>query len=150
MSSHSVIRPLACSLALLLAAAPALASEGQPASPPMGRHGHHAEMLRQIDTNGDGKVDAAEAGAYSARRAAEIDANGDGIISDAEMKAHRDAQREKMRARHLTRIDTNNDGQISVDEYRTHMQERLTRQGDGHHMGHGMKPSDRATPPAAR
>jgi len=150
MASRSLIRPLACSLALLFAAAPALASESQPASPPMGRHGHHADMLRQIDTNGDGKVDAAEAGAYSARRAAEIDTNKDGVISDAEMNAHRDAQREKMRARHVTRLDTNKDGQISVEEYRTHMQERLTRQPDGHHMGHGMKPSDRPAPPATR
>ncbi len=106
---------------LALGATPALA-EG------MGKHhgGKHA-MLKQADSNHDGKVSKDEFIAASAQRAekrfAHMDANHDGILDDKDHQAHFDA------------MDKNHDGSISKDEFKQfhkEMRQKHHRKG-GHH-----------------
>lgn len=52
-----------------------------------------AEKIREIDTNGDGMISAAEHDAGSQKMFAKMDADGNGSISDAEMKAGHDAMK---------------------------------------------------------
>ncbi len=52
-----------------------------------------AEKIREIDTNGDGMISAAEHDAGSQKMFAKMDTDGNGSISDAEMKAGHDAMK---------------------------------------------------------
>lgn len=63
-----------------------------------GKDGDHAKMssadkIREIDTNGDGAISAAEHEAGSQKMFGKMDADGNGSISQAEMKAGHDAMR---------------------------------------------------------
>ena len=88
---------------LLIATTPALA-EG------MGHHhGSRHAMLKQADSNHDGKVSKREFLAAVTKRAekrfAHMDVNHDGVLDKRDHRAHFDA------------MDTNHDGNISRDEF---------------------------------
>jgi Ca2+-binding EF-hand superfamily protein len=52
-----------------------------------------ADKIREIDTNADGAISAAEHEAGSQKMFAKMDADGDGSVSQAEMKAGHDAMK---------------------------------------------------------
>jgi Ca2+-binding EF-hand superfamily protein len=52
-----------------------------------------ADKIREIDTDGDGKISAAEHEAGSQKMFGKMDTDGDGSISQAEMKAGHDAMK---------------------------------------------------------
>lgn len=67
--------------------------------------------------------------------AASIDSNGDGRIDAAELRAYREKERAEREQQHfLARYDSNGDGVVSTDEYVSVRQDRLTTldaDGDG-------------------
>lgn len=111
------------SLALLLAAAPALAQQGEPG----------AHFIENWDSDGDGAVTVDEAGARRADVFASFDANEDGFLDAEEYvtfdeaRANDMAQNEggqgkgaMMRAADgmlLARNDIDGDGKVSRDEF---------------------------------
>ncbi|HEX7858240.1 MAG TPA: signal transduction protein [Sphingobium sp.] len=79
------------------------------------------QRMLKADTNGDGKVSAAEwaaaaqarggagnGGGFADRMFARMDSNGDGFVDAAEIDA--------MSAQRFARLDTNGDGIVSADE----------------------------------
>lgn len=76
------------SLLALTFAAPLYAMEGE--------GDRHAQHLKEVDTDGDGKVSKTEFLAKAEKRFAEADANGDGFIVKEEHKA----MRAKWKAKH--------------------------------------------------
>jgi hypothetical protein len=70
----------------------------------------HARMLKQVDTDGDGRVSQAEHDAMAAKRFGRFDTNGDGNVTRDEFVA-RSAARFKQ-------VDANGDGYITQDERR--------------------------------
>ena len=96
--------------------------------------------FESLDTNGDGRVTAAEMESMAAERFATADTNGDGLLSRDELIAAAAASAEERRERHLDRMlerrDANGDGLLSPDEMgggerRARMFERLDSDGDG-------------------
>jgi len=78
---------------------------GDPAKPAhagMHHHGHHGDMTKQLDGNGDGIVTKAEAEAAATAHFDKMDANHDGRIDQAEtaaIKARMQARVAEMRAK---------------------------------------------------
>jgi len=54
-----------------------------------------ADKIKEIDTDGDGKISAAEHAAGSQKMFAKLDANSDGKVTSAEMQAGHDAMMKK-------------------------------------------------------
>lgn len=89
-------------------------------------------------------------------QAASIDSNGDGRIDAAELRSHHEKQSAERKHRHfLARFDSNGDGTVSTDEFVTTHHDRLSAMdadGDGtvsveelrqrHHGRHGARHSD--------
>lgn len=81
-------------------------------------------MFDAFDTDGDGKITAAEIEAARAARFAEADTDGDGFLSPDEIAAEADRMREERRAERraarqaemIRRLDTNEDGKLSAEE----------------------------------
>lgn len=93
------------------------------------------ERAAEMDTNRDGRIEAAEVLAMrermrlerAERRLAQLDANGDGVVTTDEFVAARQAR--------LAALDTDGDGVVSVEERR---EARGKRGGHGrHHFGRG-------------
>ncbi len=85
------------------------------------------DMMKMLDTDGDGTVSDAEIKAHKAQMFIAIDTNGDGALSQDELTAHQDAMRAKMKVNFearrgdrvdnmFDRYDTNKDGSITRDE----------------------------------
>lgn len=77
----------------------------------------HPGLFKQLDTNYDGLISRQEATVrpFLAKRFDAIDTNRDGQISRTEMKAFRQAQAARFRAR-FQRADANHDGALSQTE----------------------------------
>lgn len=80
------------SLALVMFATPVLAEEGGP-------RGHRGpgpdHFIKELDTDGDGKISRAEFAAKGDKMFAEADANKDGFLTKDEMKAAHEARKAK-------------------------------------------------------
>ena len=116
MGSHFGTLQLAascCFVSLLAIAAPAHAEDSQNSK---GQHGMAAPDRAEFDTDGDGKISAAERTAareaHQAKRLAKFDADGDGKLSPTEENAARKWEHE----RRVQALDKDNDGQISEEE----------------------------------
>lgn len=83
--------------------------------------GSRADYLRQFDSNGDGKVSAAEYVAYMSRGFHRMDRNDDGVISRDELPGGRGqpitlkAFQRKLRQQ-FHRLDRNRDGYLDARE----------------------------------
>ena len=92
MKNRSVILPL---LTATLFASPAFAQSEAPAAPPPAPGPRHAEMIKQFDQNGDGRLDDTERAAARAAHRGEFlkrfDRDGDGQLNDSEKAAARQA-----------------------------------------------------------
>jgi Ca2+-binding EF-hand superfamily protein len=110
----------------------------------MGQRGAMMMPFEEIDTDGDGKITAAEMQAHAAARFAAADANGDGKVDAAELQAHMQAQSaERMQARSARMIemmDQDGDGMLSAEEMQAgprggdrfaQMLARMDTDGDG-------------------
>jgi Ca2+-binding EF-hand superfamily protein len=102
-----------CLAALLALASGALAAQGYPRTP--------ADYLRQMDTDGDGRIGVAEYVAYMSQGFRRMDANGDGTLEAAELPGGRGrpvslkAWQADLR-RQFHRLDRNRDGFLDARE----------------------------------
>lgn len=116
-STHLVA--LAATLTLAAGLAPIAAN----ATPRLPADAIAGAFFSIADTNGDGKIDAAERDAMRERQFARLDANGDGVISADEVKrAEEQAQRRiavltGAAETRFARLDTDGDGKVSHDEF---------------------------------
>ncbi|KCZ85889.1 EF hand domain-containing protein [Hyphomonas adhaerens MHS-3] len=87
----------------------------------------HSDMMKMLDTDGDGTVSEAEIKAHKAQMFPAIDTNDDGVLSQEELSAHQDVMRAQMKSKFesrrgdrvdnmFDRYDTNKDGSITRDE----------------------------------
>lgn len=118
------------------------------AGPGPGGFGPPAEVMKQFDKNGDGKLDDTERQAAHAamktrreeahkQMLAKYDANRDGKLDDAE---HAKLFDDKA-AEHFQAIDTNRDGKISLDEFKAGVRNHHAGFGPPHGRGgRGMMP----------
>lgn len=74
-----------------------------------------AMMIEEFDTDGDGKVTAAEIEAHRAARFAELDTDGNGQVSRDEFMAHAAAKASERAAEMFERLDADGDGTLSRD-----------------------------------
>lgn len=86
-------------------------------------------MMKDADTDGDGRISQSEATALAATRAKEIDANKDGKITAAEIDAYREKRRQDRMAEWLKSVDTDGDGSVSVAEFEKAQIWRMARMG---------------------
>ena len=100
---------LAAAAALLLASTAALAQDSR------------AEYLQRFDSDGDGRVSAAEYVAYMSQGFRNMDSNGDGIIDTDELPGGRgrpitlQEYQDNLR-RQFHRLDRNRDGYLNARE----------------------------------
>lgn len=94
--------------------------------------------FEQMDTDGDGRITAAELDAVRQARFEAMDTDGDGKLSAAEMQARMEQRAGKRVERMMTRADQDGDGALSMAEMqkmqdmrRGSMMERLDKDGDG-------------------
>ncbi|KEZ78094.1 EF-hand domain-containing protein [Salinisphaera hydrothermalis] len=96
-------------------------------------------VFKKLDTNGDGKLSAAEMTrlpeVMTQQRLDKMDTNHDGKIEKSEFEAHAKARADRM----FARLDTNHDGSISIDE--------MAQLRGRHHMGPPKRPSNGDMPP---
>lgn len=150
MTFHKLIGSLAVFAMATTATVAIAAPDGQ-----MGQHrgmGPRAAMMDfdAIDSDGDGKITAAEIKAHADQRFATADTNGDGFVDAAEMQvrmmAQAAARMEQRSARMVAAMDKDGDGKLSAEEMRAgpragrgansqdrlaRMMTRLDRDGDG-------------------
>ncbi|SME91807.1 Ca2+-binding protein, EF-hand superfamily [Tistlia consotensis] len=85
---------------------------------PGGRHGPRImELFKQIDANGDGQIDKAEAEAFRAARFAEADTNGDGKVTPQELADFHARMAEQRATDEFKRLDADGNGEISEQEF---------------------------------
>lgn len=124
----------------MISAALVLGTAGIAAAKPAGHDGRGGkDMMEKLDTNKDGKLDAAEKAAgkalFAAKHAerkakmlAQFDANKNGVLDDAEKQAKHDARS----AERFAKLDANKDGVLSLAEFKAGKQGR-----GGHHARKG-------------
>jgi len=101
-------------------------------------------MLRQIDSNGDGKLQFSELRAMRANVFARLDANGDGGVDLQEAQAAANAAQGRAKAftnralgggmERIAALDLNDDGVVDYEEFVGHVPQRLIAadtNGDG-------------------
>ena len=92
------------------------------------------QLLREVDTNGDGRITQAEIDAAVNARFARFDANGDGRLSLDEFTALWADLTRPVTVRAFQFMDPNGDGSITkaeVDERFGRLVQRFDRNGDG-------------------
>jgi len=93
MTSYKKVISLLMGTALIAGASIATASAHEDGDK-AGKKGHH--MFQKMDTNGDGKISAAEHAAMAANWFKKMDTNSDGFVSKKEMQKHH----KKMKGKH--------------------------------------------------
>ena len=90
-----------------------------------GGHGHGAAFFKELDANGDGKIQKSEADKLAEARFQAVDTNKDGKITRAEaeakakvMHSKRQDQMQERLARMFERADKNKNGKIEKSESR--------------------------------
>lgn len=87
-------------------------------------------MMARADSDGDGRISAAEAQARRAQQFARIDANGDGVLAPDERAA-----KTARRGDRSDRLDADRDGQVTLADYTRPTLARFARMdadGDGY------------------
>jgi hypothetical protein len=107
-ANHVRLTVLSTLSALVLAAVPAVAGEGQARDP----EARFTKIVAHADKNGDGILQVSELPGRMAKRLGGADANRDGVITQAEFTAHATVVRQER----LARLDTNKDGKVSDEE----------------------------------
>lgn len=80
------------------------------------------QMFKAVDTDGDGRITAAEQSAFREARFKTLDANGDGSVSAEEYTAsHRAKLDERMRG-HFAKLDADGDGRLTAAESQSQRQ----------------------------
>lgn len=102
----------------------------------------YIRMLKQFDTNKDGKVSKEEATAGLDKVFATIDTNNDGSLTPGEIRQYREAQMKAMKDERKQEAGENEDANAAPDMLDNDDQGRPPREGhegrDGHHwMRHG-------------
>lgn len=78
----------------------------------------HGDMMKAMDSNGDGAISADEHAAGAKAMFDGMDANKDGMVTAEEMdQAHPQGDRKMSAADKIKTIDTNGDGQLSAAEH---------------------------------
>jgi Ca2+-binding EF-hand superfamily protein len=109
--------------AILALGAPAAAFAG----------GSAEEKFNKFDTNGDGKISAAENEAGWRKSFQKMDTNSDGKVTAAELGAAQSAHGKKGDAtQRIEKMDTNGDGSISADEYAAGKKEKFNAWDTNH------------------
>jgi len=112
-----------------------------------------AEMARELDLDGDGRVTRAELEKAGQQRARGIDVDGDGVISVEEIIAFQDRERRRHEETMLASLDSNGDGRVTIEEFvsgGSWRLARLDRNGDGVIDGGELRPPhDRPGPKPA-
>ena len=104
---------------------------------PVVAKGKMSERFDQIDTNGDGYIDAVEIAARQDARFQDADRNGDGALDKDELaaqhEAHAKKRKERAEKRHskmIERLDTNKDGKLQKAEMSGGRLERMMKRAD--------------------
>ena len=103
--------------------------------------GHDADKhFKKMDTNGDGKITAAEHTAGAKQMFTQCDANHDGVVTAVEMDAamalegEKHAKNDKTSAEKIQMLDQNGDGQLTTAEHEAgaaKMFATMDKNGDG-------------------
>lgn len=125
MKNHSFKFLLLASGLVLAGASPVFGSDAE-------------DAFKRMDTDGNGKVTAAENAAFAETMFKQSDTNYDGQVSAAEcdsaQASHGNKVSQKASARHLQIVDTDGSGQISASENAAFAQAEFARadkNGDG-------------------
>ncbi len=108
--------------------------------------GHKGDMLKQFDTDGDGKLSDAEKAtakaAWEAKRAehdkemlAKFDKDGDGKLNDEEKAAAHEAMKAEHAKEMLAKFDKNGDGKLDAAEQAEMDKAMLAHKGKGGRHG---------------
>jgi Ca2+-binding EF-hand superfamily protein len=108
--------------------------------------GHHGDMLKQFDTDGDGKLSDAEKAAakaaWEAKRAehekemlAKFDKDGDGKLSDEERAAAHEAMKAEHAKEMLAKFDKDGNGKLDAAEQAEMDKAMLAHKGKGGRHG---------------
>lgn len=91
-------------------------------------------MLRQVDSNSDEVVTAAEFVGYAVAQFDTMDSDKNGILTDEERWVGRQAYREEVMRLHFDDADTNGDGALSWEEF-ANMRDRFSHNPRGERNG---------------
>jgi Ca2+-binding EF-hand superfamily protein len=81
-------------------------------------NGDHGDMMKTMDSNGDGAISADEHAAGAKSMFDGMDANKDGMVTAAEMeKANPQGDKKMSASDKIKVVDTNGDGQLSAAEH---------------------------------
>jgi hypothetical protein len=129
---------------LVMIAAPAMAADPAPARRPA--------LLAAADSDGDGKLTAAELHAERERQVSRFDADRDGMLSPGEYEAWWLSMARPRLERLFRADDRNKDGSVALDELVARANDllhRRDRDGDGALSAEELRPRRRAATPAA-
>lgn len=132
MNKISKLAVLGAGVGLLsagIAFGPAIAGGG------WGKHAGHGgkgiyRMMKRMDADGNGELTLQELQTGQLKRFADVDSNGDGAVDADEMKAHimkrMERRADRRVQRRMRRLDENRDGQISEAEFTERAKQRFS------------------------
>ncbi len=109
-----------------------------------------AAQLKDMDTDGDGKVSVAEFNNYDHPHFSSLDSDGDGVVNAEELRESAGARMNQRLETHFAEMDQNGDGMVTLIEMQTQAFARMDTNGDGmlspaelgQHRGPGGKRGD--------